>query len=69
LKIIWWIWKDIHRIYRPAIYSLFAGLGMLAIMPFMPLRPLSIPVIIGGGLSFGILISGGLYGKSSRQSY
>jgi hypothetical protein len=39
----------------PVHFSLVATLCMFALLPLVPLEPLSIPTAIGGGISFALL--------------
>jgi hypothetical protein len=41
------------------------ALCSIVLMTVVPLRPMSIPVVIGGGVAGGLLISGGKYGITS----
>ncbi len=54
---------DLHT-RRPALpaplhFSVVAALCMFALLPLMPHNPLSIPIVIGGGISFAFLLQGG----------
>lgn len=40
----------------PVAFGLVASLSMFALLPLMPLHPLSIPTVIGAGLSFALLL-------------
>jgi hypothetical protein len=47
----------------PVHFALMAVLCMFILLPIMPLLPLAIPIVIGGGLAGGLLLIGGSYGR------
>ena len=44
---------------RPVHFALVACLCMFALLPLAPHHPLAFPIVIGGGLSFALLLQGG----------
>jgi hypothetical protein len=44
----------------PVHFSLVASLTMFVLLPLMPLHPLAIPIVIGGGISFALLLQRGV---------
>jgi hypothetical protein len=71
LKIaIWLFWI----VYMPKLplpllihFAILASLCMFILLPVMPHHPLAIPIVIGGGLAGGLLLSGGHYVPESSQ--
>jgi hypothetical protein len=61
--ILYLLWLHAH-LRRPALpapvnFGFIAALCMFALMPLVPFVPMSIPIVIGGGLSFALLLQGG----------
>lgn len=52
------LWISLRRpaLPRPVHFSLVASLCMFALLPLMPLRTMVIPIVIGGGVSFALLL-------------
>ena len=44
----------------PVHFSLVASLCMFALLPLMPHHPMSFPITIGGGISFALILQGGI---------
>ena len=61
LKIaIWLFWAvDMPKLPLPfpVHYAILSTLCMFMLLPVMPHNPLAIPIVIGGGLSGGLLLS------------
>lgn len=47
----------------PVHFSIVASLCMFALLPLMPHHPLAIPISIGGGISFALIIQGGKHNE------
>jgi len=64
LRIWWWVWCSVHPgPPAPVHFAYMASLCMFILMPVMPLHPMAIPIVIGGGLCGGLLLMGGVYGR------
>jgi hypothetical protein len=65
MKITWWVWRSVHPPPPvPVHFSIMAGLMMFLLIPIMPdHEPLTIPAVIGGGLSGALILIGGRRGK------
>jgi hypothetical protein len=55
--ILYLLWLHSRRpgLPAPVHFSIIAALCMFALMPLVPLKPISIPLLIGGGISFALL--------------
>lgn len=58
--------RYLYFLSRSVCFGLFASLFMFIILSVMPLHPLAIPTVIGGGVAGAFLLMGGAYatGKS-----
>jgi hypothetical protein len=52
------VWLLLRRpaLPRPVHFALVACLIMFALLPVMPFHPLAIPTVIGGGISFALIM-------------
>jgi hypothetical protein len=66
------VWSACHIVKggvpRPVHFGLVAGLLMFVLLPIMPPHPMSIPIVIGGGLAGALLIMGGIYAADKQAT-
>lgn len=60
--------QRVNNLPVPMVYAAFAGLCMFILLPVMPLHPMSIPIVIGGGLAGGLLLIGGWDEQARKYS-
>jgi hypothetical protein len=53
----------------PIHFAILSALVMFILLPAMPLHPMSIPIVIGGGLAGGLLLIGGRDAKSTSREH
>jgi hypothetical protein len=64
LKIAWRVWCAVHPPPSPPVhFGIVTGMCMVILMLVVPDHPMSIPIVIGGGLSGGLLLMGGMNGN------
>ena len=57
----------LDKLPAPVHFAILASLCMFLLLPVMPHEPLAIPIIIGGGLAGGLLLTGKYYESTSKN--
>jgi len=59
------VWSCVNKKFldtpAPVGFALLASIMMLGMLAIVPLHPMSIPVVIGGGISVTLILWGGCY--------
>jgi hypothetical protein len=51
-----WVLTRLPALPPPVHFALVASLTMFALLPLMPLESIALPITIGGGISFALLV-------------
>lgn len=68
IQLIWAVYIPMPTLPIPIHFGVLCSLCTFIMMAFVPMHPLAIPIVIGGGLAGGLLLVGGKYGSKTQSN-